>query len=123
VLGPVPDRRGLFEAAPDEELSPDREPRLPLQLEDRYVRRALLEGDRVATVAVDRQNGARQEARVRGEEARGRGHTVQVAALVTDDERRAVEQRQAHGGQSADIGSGTDRLTAAEIEEMKLAEI
>ena len=71
-------------------------PGRPLQVEDRYVRGALLERDRLATFAVDRQHRARQEARIRGEEAGRRSHAVDVAALVADDEGRAVEKRQTH---------------------------
>ena len=92
------------------------------QLEDPDVRRALLERDRLAAVAVDRQHRARQKARVRGEEPGRRRDAVDVAALVADDERRPVEERQPHA-----VGSqcrlSTDRLAAVEIEEVQPAEV
>src|SRR5581483_9585535 len=91
ALGAVLDRDRLLEPAPDEELPANDEALRPAQLEDREVRRSLLERDRLPTLAVDRQHGARQEARVGREEARRRGEAVEVAAPVADDERRSVE--------------------------------
>ncbi len=96
VLGRVPDGDCLFEAAADEQLAPHRQPGRPLQVEDRYVRRALLERDRFATFAVDREHRAREKARIRSEEAGRRSDAVQVSTLVADHEGRAIKKRKPH---------------------------
>ena len=96
VLGAVPDGDRLFEAAADEQLTPHCQPIRPLQVEDPHVRRALLERDRLATIAVDRQYRARQEARIRGEETGRRGDAVQISTLVADHEGRTVKKRKTH---------------------------
>ncbi len=52
----------------------------------------VVDGERVETFAVHREDPLREEARIEGEEAGGIGHRrLDVSALVADDERVAVE--------------------------------
>src|SRR5262249_45068080 len=87
------------------------------------VRRRVLVREGIESRAAERQHGAREEARVGGEEAGGGGETVDVAALVADAKGRPVEnrerQRYAAGptarllssSNSSTLSSGTENIS------------
>ena len=96
ALGAVRHGDRLLETASDEELAPHLQPGRPAQVEHADVRRTLFERDRLTPLAVNRQDRARQEARVGREEPGRRRIGAEVAPLVADDERGTVEKRQPH---------------------------
>src|SRR4051794_2210474 len=58
-------------------------------------------GEQLGPYPVDEQDTPREEPRIGGEEARRGGRPLDIAALVADAERRAVENRQRHVGYPA----------------------